>query len=319
MPPTMIPLTDSAKRHRLSQTAVNLGLLSNIILAGAKTAAGIVGMSPALVSDGINSISDTVYYLVVKFFIRYAALPPDREHPYGHTQLETIASLVVGAFVLTTAVAIFWNQLGSVVAVISGQKSLEVARPVALWVALATVAIKSALTVFTRRRAGLSRSPAVEALAIDHRNDLFASAGVAIGIILSRAGLLWVDPLAGALVAVMIFQTGIVILRNSAFELMDAVPSGTLANEITTHLSGVTEIVQVEEIHAHRFGPYFMVNITIGLDGNRTIAEGDAVCGKVEETLYREMPWVRKVYVHSHPAVPGANQVGTIPKQPDGP
>lgn len=121
---------------------------------------------------------------------------------------------------LTTAVAIFWNQIGVVVDVLSGGASLDTARPIALWVALATVALKAGLTVFTRRRAILSRNSAVEALAIDHRNDLFASIGASVGIVLSRAGLPWVDPLAGALVAVVIFETGISILRSSATELM---------------------------------------------------------------------------------------------------
>ena len=107
----MIEPDAAARRERRSQGVVNAGLGANLVLAAAKLTAGIAGASSGLVSDGINSISDTVYYLIVKIFIRKAAEPPDQEHPYGHTQLETIASLVVGAFVLTTAVAIFWHEL----------------------------------------------------------------------------------------------------------------------------------------------------------------------------------------------------------------
>jgi len=40
--------------------------------------------------------------------------PADEEHPYGHHQFESIAALVVGAFVITTGLAIFWDSVNSV-------------------------------------------------------------------------------------------------------------------------------------------------------------------------------------------------------------
>jgi Co/Zn/Cd efflux system component len=86
-------------RDRKSLWAVNLGLGINIFLAAIKTTFGILGHSPALLAEGINSISDVAYYVVAGIFVRLANKPADIEHPYGHRQLESIASLVVGAFV----------------------------------------------------------------------------------------------------------------------------------------------------------------------------------------------------------------------------
>ena len=95
-------------RHRRGQAVVRLGLTANIFLAALKTAVGVLGHSSALLADGINSTVDVVYYLVVMAFMHLSRKPPDRAHPYGHSQLESIASLMVGAFVVTTAVSIFW-------------------------------------------------------------------------------------------------------------------------------------------------------------------------------------------------------------------
>lgn len=72
-----------------------------------KTIFGVLGHSPALLAEGINSISDVAYYLVASIFVRLANKRADSEHPYGHPQLEDIASLVVGAFIVGTAVKIF--------------------------------------------------------------------------------------------------------------------------------------------------------------------------------------------------------------------
>jgi cation diffusion facilitator family transporter len=295
------------RRNRTSQRVINVGLVTNVSLAAIKTTAGLMGGSPALVSDGINSISDTVYYLVVKFFIRQAALPPDREHPYGHSQLESIASLIVGAFVLTTAVALFWSSATRVVGLLAGSSPAEAAAPATLWIALGTVGIKAVVGRWTRIKGQRMRNAALEALADDHRGDLIASIAVAAGILMAQLGLTWLDPAAGGVVAGVIFHTGIAILRNSTYELMDAVPSGQLADQINERLCGIPEIVQVEQIHAHRFGPHFMVNLTVGLNGDMSIEEGDRVCTQIENTLYLTMPEVRMVYVHYHPA--GASAV----------
>ena len=102
--------------------AVHSGLAANFLLAVLKTGAGIFGHSPALLADGINSTSDVAYYLVITVFMRLARKPADDEHPYGHSQLDTIAALVVGAFVITTAIAIFWDAVNDVYDLATGEK-----------------------------------------------------------------------------------------------------------------------------------------------------------------------------------------------------
>jgi cation diffusion facilitator family transporter len=98
----------------LTSLTVNLGLFSNILLSALKTSIGIIGHSPALLADGINSTSDVVYYIAVKIFMKQANKPADKEHPYGHRQLESISAIVVGAFILTTGIAIFWESISKV-------------------------------------------------------------------------------------------------------------------------------------------------------------------------------------------------------------
>ncbi len=88
--------------------------MANIFLALLKTSVGILGHSPALLAEGVNSTSDVAYYVVVAVFMRLSHKPADETHPYGHNQLESIASLVVGAFIVTTAIAVFWNAVNDV-------------------------------------------------------------------------------------------------------------------------------------------------------------------------------------------------------------
>ena len=104
---------ESSERIAVSNRAVSFALAANILLALLKTAVGILGHSPALLADGINSTSDVVYNIVVSIFVRAAHKPADDEHPYGHTQFESVGALVVGAFIITPAVTIFWDSIDS--------------------------------------------------------------------------------------------------------------------------------------------------------------------------------------------------------------
>jgi divalent metal cation (Fe/Co/Zn/Cd) transporter len=104
------------------------------------------------------------------------------------------------------------------------------------------------------------------------------------------------------LVALVILRTGVEILRQSSDDLMDTVPGRSLAQQITGLLSSIPGIEQTEEIHAHRFGPYLVINVTIGVDGSLSVAEGDAIASQVERALCREVEFLRRVHVHYHPA-----------------
>ncbi|SLM28890.1 Cation diffusion facilitator family transporter [Desulfamplus magnetovallimortis] len=282
--------------------AVNVGLAANIVLALLKTIIGIAGKSPALLADGINSTSDVAYGIVVNIFMRLSAKPADHEHPYGHEQMETIAAVVVGAFVMTTAIAIFWNSINSVYEMFTLEGSSEGAASMAMWVAIFTVALKAGLTIWTKKVGEITKNSAVMALASDHRNDVFASLAATVGIFFGRMGFAWVDPLAGAAVSLIILHTGIEILRSSAGELMDTVPGRKIAEQIRSLLDDIPGIKAVEEIKAHRFGPYMVVNITIGVDGSISVTEGDEIATEVEETLMEKMELMRQVHVHYHPA-----------------
>ena len=292
------------QRKRQGILTINLGLAANIFLAALKTSMGILGHSPALLADGVNSTSDVAYGIVLSVFMHLSGRPPDDEHPYGHSQMESIAAVVAGSFVMTTAIAIFWDAVNNVYNLLTGHSDFGGASVGALWVALLTVVLKLALTIWTQQIGRQTQNTAVLALAYDHRNDMLSAATVTIGIFFGRLGYPWVDPLAGAMVALIILRTGIEILRESTADLMDTLPGQTLAQQITELLSPIVGVKQIEEVQAHRFGPYLVVNVTIGVDGSLSVAEGDEIAILVERTLIEHIEFMRRVYVHYHPAIP---------------
>ena len=132
------------QRRQHSLLAVQVGLAANILLAGLKAVVGVIGQSPALLADGINSTSDVAYGIVVSIFVRLSGKPADHEHPYGHDQLESVATVVVGAFVITTAIAIFWHSVDTAYELLTIHKNGEGASILALVLSLTSSTVAGA-------------------------------------------------------------------------------------------------------------------------------------------------------------------------------
>ncbi len=297
-----LPVGEKHQREKGNTMAVTVGLVANTFLAIIKTMVGIAGHSPALLADGINSTSDVVYGLVVAVFMHLSHKPADREHPFGHSQFESIAALTVSAFVITTAVSIFWDAIDTIYDQSIQHTTPVTASSLAFWVALLTVGMKIGLFIYTRGIGKRLNSIAVTALAYDHRNDIFAASAALLGIAFGRAGYSWVDPLAAALVALVILRTGIQILRESASELMDTLPGDELEQQVADILKEVPGVLKLDDIHVHRFGPYLMMNLTIVVDGSIPVADGDRIASITEDRLRNSIDFLQTVHIHYHPA-----------------
>ena len=84
-----------------------VGILGNILLAGFKLFAGLLGRSGAMISDAVHSLSDVFATFVAFFGVLLARQPEDEEHPYGHERLECVAALILGLILAGTGIRDF--------------------------------------------------------------------------------------------------------------------------------------------------------------------------------------------------------------------
>lgn len=288
-------------RLKKSNLALNLSLLSNFFLAVLKSVVGVTSHSSALLADGINSTSDVVYLIFVKIYMKFADKPADKEHPYGHAQFESVASIIVGAFVLSTAVAIFWDSVNKVYDYFAGKGNQSETTIIALAVVFFTIIVKIILSWYTSKVGKENNSSAITAVAKDHKNDILSAAAAGVGIFFNLLGFLWIDPLAGAFVALFILKTGVQIIRDSTDELMKTAPDSRVYIEIEKNVKQISGVNGIEELYVQYFGMYMMINITIFVDGEISVREGDLVADNVEEILYKNIEYLKKVNVHFHP------------------
>ena len=82
-------------RASLIKRASVIALVGNALLAAAKLVIGLVSGSLAVLGDGIDSSTDVVIAIVALLTARIVDKPGDREHPYGHSRAETVATTLL--------------------------------------------------------------------------------------------------------------------------------------------------------------------------------------------------------------------------------
>jgi cation diffusion facilitator family transporter len=285
------------KNKKLSDFAVNLGLIYNIFLAVLKTFFGVVGHSAGLLSDGINSTSDVVYYIFVKVFLKISNKPADKEHPFGHKQMEMITSIVIGSFIVVTAIAIFSTSISSLYSLLTGELPYQTIGYITLYIAGFTVLTKIGAFIYTRYIAKLTKNIAISALAADHKNDIFAALAVVIGIVFALRNIYWVDSLAGVFVSIFILKTGIDIIKESADSLMHIAPNDEMQNLVNTCAEQFNGSLVVKSVLSHRYGASYSLNITIGVCGNMSMTDAEKLAEDFEKHLLAQDSNLKYVFI----------------------
>lgn len=280
------------------------GILVNVAIAAAKTVAGVMSSSQALVADAVHSASDLVTDLVVVFSVRYWVAPADDDHPYGHGKIEALVTLVISAALVFAA----WELARNAVMSLVRGKSDATPGATALAVALGSIVLKEIVFIVTRAVARRVRSTALEANAWHHRSDALSSIPVAaaVSVVWMFPSLWWVDAAGALIVSAFVLHVAWKLASPALQELTDA-QIGSKADAVAAVALGVVGVKGVHKPRARRYGSSFQVDIHIQVDGSLSVAEGHAIGHAVKEAVVNAGLDVDDVVVHVEPWGPDSS------------
>lgn len=285
-----------ARAQAVNRTTV-VGASSNIVLAVLKVVVGWIGQSHALIADGVHSLSDLASDLLVWLAGRKASQAPDAAHPYGHGRYETLATLVLGVFLLLVAIGIGWD---ASVRLFQPEHLLR-PEPIALYAAGISILIKEWLYWYTLGYAKRVRSNMLRANAWHHRSDAISSIVVFVGVGGTLAGLPYLDAVASVVVAVMIAHIAWELGWNATRELVD---TGLDAERLAAVRRTIRDVGGVRDIHMLRtrtYGGLASADVHVLVDSFVSVSEGHLISVMVEQQLKRQIDEITDVTVHIDP------------------
>jgi cation diffusion facilitator family transporter len=283
------------------QSALKLSatsLVLNALLAGIKIAAGILGNSYVLIADGIESSADVFTSFVVWAGLRFAALPADANHPFGHGKAETIASGVVSLSLLGAAILIAVQSVGEIVTPQGPPRTFT------LVVLVVVIIIKELLFRRVVRTGTELGSAALKADAWHHRSDALTSAAAFVGILIALVGgkgFETADDWAALVACAIIAWNGIRLLRGTLDEMMDASVSPEIVAAVRKLAAEVEGVIGIEKCRVRKIGLHLALDIHVVVDGDLSVRRGHAIAHEVVEKLRTSQHHINDVTVHIEP------------------
>ena len=285
------------------QRMILTGALINFFLGIIKCTAGLFGHSNVLVADGIDSTIDVFTSLMIWGALKYAAKPPDREHPYGHGKAESLAAVAGALLLFGVGVTISTFSIHQIIAVAHGYPPHRPEK-YTLAILIIVVLFKEGLFQVMVRRAQEIGSTAMLADAWHHRSDVMISLTAFIGITVSLfggTGYESADDWAALIACCVIFYNVIAILRTSFGEIMDASVSNTMEETIIKLACEVDSVQSAEKCRVRKSGLSLIADLHIRVNGDLTVREGHAISHAVKDHLSNANLALEDITVHLEP------------------
>ncbi len=209
-------MVDSEKNIKAKKKAAYISLIVGLGMFAAKITAFLITGSSAIFSDAAESVVHVLATGMALYSIILSSKPADKDHLYGHGNVEYFSAAIEGFLILTAAIAIIYFAIKDIIgdyqpsALDTGTMIIASAGLVNLW-----------LGVYLIKKGRKTHSLALVADGKHVLTDAVTSIGVVFGlglVLLTNVYLL--DPICAILVAINIVFTGYKLIRESIGGLM---------------------------------------------------------------------------------------------------
>ncbi len=294
---------DSAiKRAQSSSKLVLFSIIVSIILAIIKILTGVLGNSYAMIADGAESLMDVLSSGVVLGGLKFATLPPTKNHPYGFGKAEPLAGVAVSLTLMAVGVAI------------AIQSTREILTPhhapslFTLPILVLIVITKEVMFRKLSKKGGELSSTALKADGWHQRSDALTSIAAFVGISISLIfgeGFESADDYAALLATVVIFITGSKLFKESIVDVLDIAAPTELEEQVRSMVLDVEGVEDVEKCIMRKSGLGYFVDMHLWVAGDLSVREGHAISHRVKDKLFAaKEPAIIDVLIHIEPYPP---------------
>lgn len=280
---------------RLLKQATTASVVTAVALILVKLGAWVVTGSVALLASLIDSVMDALASAVNLMAVRYALVPADKEHPFGHGKAEFLAGLGQAILILGSAVFLFFQ---------AGLRMLE-PRPVdqpLVGVLVSIIAILATVILLSIQWRAVRRtgSVAIKADSLHYVGDLFSNLAVLAAMAASAMGWYLVDPVLAIVIGVTIAYSAIQIGHEAVQLLMDR----ELPLEMQEQIRGIAmahpEVMGLHEMRTRQSGRVLFIQLHLEMDGALPLAVAHQIGQEVEDEIEDAFP-MADVLIHHDP------------------
>ncbi len=285
-----------ALRLKYGTRAGIFGLISNMLLFGAKLTIGLISASITVIADAINNLSDMGNCLIVLFGFKLSSKPADSEHPFGHERYEQIMALIVA--VIVTAIGVLLAK-SSIEKLITPEKTTV--SVVSYIVLSSAILLKLVQMLVYLRYAKKIDSDVLKASSIDSRNDAIATSATLTAMILigvfGNTGFS-IDGLFGLLVSLFIIISSFRLLREIIDPLLGQMPEKEFVDKLKAKILSYDGVLGIHDFMIHSYGAHkFFVTAHAEVSSKEDIMKSHDIIDNIERDFKEEFDIILSIHL----------------------
>ena len=263
-----------------------------LVKFGIWLASGSVALMASMADSGLDLVASSATF----FAVRYAAVPPDAEHRYGHGKAEAFASLIQAGLVFGSAALIGEEAI----------RRLFNPKPIAeeTW-ALAAMALSIILTAglilaqtrLLRRTNSVAVSADRTHYAADLASNIIALIGVAATTLLGVASL---DAVSALVIGAILLWGAVSVFRDASDQLLDRELPDDSRTRIVDLVLEDPAIRDVHQVRTRASGPITHVQMHADLDPDLSLVAAHALLVAAERRILAAFP-TADIIIHANP------------------
>ena len=240
---------DQARRTAMGRDAAVLGIVLNFIFALSKIVLGTLAGAISMIADGLNNVMDLMSSVIALGGFHLAAMPADRNHPYGHARMEYLASFLVSLIIIWTGLSLLWESGKTIV-----HPDVMETSKLAVGALIFAMAGKVFLYRYNVALGEAMDSELLVATGYDARGDVFATAAVLLSLAVYHFFSLNIDGWMGLLVAGIILKSGWESLMETVDSLLGRKTDPELIRAIMKDIKRFPVALGVHDMMYHDYG-----------------------------------------------------------------
>lgn len=243
--------TSSAQtRSKIGSFSGVVGVICNLIVVAMKLAVGVITGAFSVVADALNNLMDAASAVVTLIGFKLAEKPADKDHPYGHARYEYLSGLAVAALIILVGFELLKTSFDKIL------HPVQIAYTIPLYLVLViSVGVKFWMFLFNRKLGKMIASSALEATAIDSRNDSVTTGAILLSALIGKVSGLNVDGIVSFALSVFVMYSGVQLAKQTISPLLGESASPELKKNILSVLESESKVLGYHDLMIHDYGP----------------------------------------------------------------
>ncbi|MFD1007851.1 cation efflux pump FieF [Oceanisphaera ostreae] len=274
------PISEPSSYGRLVTRAAIVAMVAAALMIITKLFAWFYTDSASMLASLTDSLLDISASFINLMAIRYALMPADHEHRFGHGKAESLAGLAQSAFI--SASAIFLMITG--VSRLLNTQTVSHAG-IGIGVVIFSLVLTIAVVLYQSYVIKKTNSVAIRADQLHYRSDLLLNVGVLLAIALAWLGFHWADSLFALLIGGYILKGALKIGYDAVQMLLDHQLPDAEQKRIIDVCLAVEGVHGLHDLRTRQSGPTRFIQLHLELDDNLPLVQAHQIVVQAEREL----------------------------------